>query len=124
VLLLENKLIADTADAIPELVRHAPQLAIIVQPSQNNEPIPSNSTDGVFEAASPAPSRPAIGQVRPPNRRRGDLDRQIDNQSVNLLIEAFRSQALCADQPLHLPPKEQAIITCVRQGMRNCATRR
>ena len=37
VILLEGKLIARTADALPELVRRAPKLKIIVQSSQDEE---------------------------------------------------------------------------------------
>src|SRR6202008_2906906 len=36
-ILLEGNLIAGTVDAIPELVRRAPQLKIIVQSAQNDE---------------------------------------------------------------------------------------
>ena len=36
-ILLEGNLIAGTIDAIPELVRRAPQLKIIVQSAQNDE---------------------------------------------------------------------------------------
>jgi DNA-binding NarL/FixJ family response regulator len=37
ILLVEGKLIASTVDAIPELVRRAPKLMIIVNAAQNDE---------------------------------------------------------------------------------------
>jgi two-component system, NarL family, nitrate/nitrite response regulator NarL len=40
----------------------------------------------------------------------------IDNQSINWVIQAYRSQA--RTQP-RLSPKELAIITCITQGNRN-----
>ena len=46
----------------------------------------------------------------------------IDNQSVNWVIEAYRSQAASLVSPRNQPrlsPKEMAIITCITQGKRN-----
>jgi len=46
----------------------------------------------------------------------------IDNQSVNWVIEAYRSQAAALVSPRTQPrlsPKEMAIITCITQGKRN-----
>ena len=46
----------------------------------------------------------------------------IDNQSVNWVIEAYRSQATALTSPRTQPrlsPKELAIITCITQGKRN-----
>ena len=46
----------------------------------------------------------------------------IDNQSVNWVIEAYRSQAATLVNPRTQPrlsPKEIAIITCITQGKRN-----
>jgi two-component system nitrate/nitrite response regulator NarL len=46
----------------------------------------------------------------------------IDNQSINLVIEAYRSQAAALVSPRSQPrlsPKEMAIITCITQGKRN-----
>jgi len=46
----------------------------------------------------------------------------IDNQSVNWVIEAYRSQAASLVSPRNQPrlsPKEMSIITCITQGKRN-----
>ena len=46
----------------------------------------------------------------------------IDNQSINWVIEAYRSQATALTSPRTQPrlsPKELAIITCITQGKRN-----
>jgi DNA-binding NarL/FixJ family response regulator len=46
----------------------------------------------------------------------------IDNQSINWVIEAYRSHAASLtnqhNRP-HLTPKESAIIACITQGKRN-----
>jgi hypothetical protein len=75
ILLVEGKLIASAVDAIPELVRRAPKLKIIVQSAQNDK----FDTVGLYLRGGPRhnPSlhlaRPA-GQVRTQDCRRGNLD--------------------------------------------------
>jgi DNA-binding NarL/FixJ family response regulator len=115
-LLLENKLIAGAPDAIPELVRHAPKLKIIAQSSQNEE---TNATElyrwgvrGVI-ARSIGPEL-LVKCIR--SIAAGET--WIDNQSIKLVIEAFRSQA-SPQHRVHLSTKEQAIVTCITQGKRN-----
>lgn len=120
VLLLEGSLITGTADAIPELVRRAPQLKIIVQSTQADE---SNTVELYRRGV-----RGIIPRSISPDllvkcvRKIAAGETWIDNQSVNWVIEAYRSQASALTSPRNQPrlsPKELAIITCITQGKRN-----
>src|SRR6204780_2088194 len=119
-ILLEGNLIAGTIDAIPELVRRAPQLKIIVQSAQNDE---SNTVELYRRGV-----RGIIPRSISPDllvkcvRKIAAGETWIDNQSINWVIEAYRSQATALTSPRTQPrlsPKELAIITCITQGKRN-----
>jgi DNA-binding NarL/FixJ family response regulator len=119
-ILLEGKLIAGTVDAIPDLMRRAPRLKIIVQSAPNDE---SNTAElyrlGVRGIIPRSISPDLLVKCV---RKIAAGETWIDNQSVNLVIESFRSQDSALTSPLtrvHLSPKELAIITCITQGMRN-----
>lgn len=120
IVLLEGNLIAGTADAIPELVRRAPQLKIIVQSAQSDE---SNTVElyrrGVRGIVPRSISPDLLVKCV---RKIAAGETWIDNQSVNWVIEAYRSQASALTNPRTQPrlsPKELAIITCITQGKRN-----
>jgi DNA-binding NarL/FixJ family response regulator len=119
-ILLEGNLIAGTVDAIPELVRRAPQLKIIVQSAQNDE---ANTVELYRRGV-----RGIIPRSISPDllvkcvRKIAAGETWIDNQSINWVIEAYRSQATALTSPRTQPrlsPKELAIITCITQGKRN-----
>ena len=119
-ILLEGNLIAGTVDAIPELVRRAPQLKIIVQSAQNDE---SNTVELYRRGV-----RGIIPRSISPDllvkcvRKIAAGETWIDNQSINWVIEAYRSQATALTSPRTQPRlshKELAIITCITQGKRN-----
>jgi DNA-binding NarL/FixJ family response regulator len=119
-ILLEGNLISGTVDAIPELVRRAPQLKIIVQSAQNDE---SNTVELYRRGV-----RGIIPRSISPDllvkcvRKIAAGETWIDNQSINWVIEAYRSQATALTSPRTQPrlsPKELAIITCITQGKRN-----
>jgi two-component system, NarL family, nitrate/nitrite response regulator NarL len=117
ILLVEGKLVASTVDAIPELVRRAPKLKIIVNAAQNDKTNTVEHHQGVqgIIARSTSP-----GLLVKCVRRIAAGETWIDNQSINWVIEAYRSQAtaLPRTQP-RLSPKELAIVTCITQGKRN-----
>jgi len=119
-ILLEGRLILGAVDTISKLIRHVPKLKIIVQSVQNDE---SNSAELYCRGV-----RGIIPRSISPDllvkcvRKIAAGETWIDNQSVNLVIEAFRSQDSALTSPLtraYLSPKELAIITCITQGMRN-----
>jgi two-component system nitrate/nitrite response regulator NarL len=118
VILLEAKLIAGTVDAVPELIRRAPKLKIIVQSSQDEE---TNTVELYRQGV-----RGIIPRSISPDllvkcvRTIAAGETWIDNQSINLVIEAYRSQPSAPTSPLErLSPKEIAIVSCITLGMRN-----
>jgi two-component system, NarL family, nitrate/nitrite response regulator NarL len=120
VVLLEGGMLTGTANAIPELLRIAPNLKIIVQASYSDE---SHTVElyrrGVRGIISRAISPDLLVKCI---RKIAGGETWIDNQSVNLVIEAYRSQAAALVSPRTQPrlsPKEMAIITCITQGKRN-----
>src|ERR1017187_2227241 len=110
IVLLEGSLLAGTSNIIPELMRVAPDVKLIVQAVQADE----NHTVELYRRGV----RGIISRMISPDllvrcvRRIAAGETWIDNQSVNWVIEAYRSQA-------RLSPKEMAIITCITQGKRN-----
>jgi two-component system, NarL family, nitrate/nitrite response regulator NarL len=120
VLLMEGNLIAGTSDTIPEIVRIAPEMKIIVQ------------TSGTDEAHTVELYRRGVRGIIPRSiapdllvkcvRKIASGETWIDNQSVNWVIEAYRSQATSITNPKSQPrlsPKELSIIACITQGKRN-----
>jgi len=120
VLMLESNLITGVANAIPEIVRVAPNIKIIVQ------------TAGADEANTVELYRRGVRGIIPRSispdllvkcvRKIGAGETWIDNQSVNWVIEAYRSQATAITNPKSQPrlsPKELSIIACITQGKRN-----
>ncbi len=118
--LLEGGLIDAAVDTISELIRQVPKLKIIVQLSQGDQINPvelyRRGVRGIIPRSISADllikcvRRIAAGEI------------WIDNESINSVIAAYRTQkdALTSlrNQP-RLSPKELAVITYVTQGMRN-----
>ncbi len=118
--ILEGSLINGTTDAIPSLVRKAPQVKVIIQAVASDE---SNTVELYRRGV-----RGIIPRSISPDllvkcvRKIAEGETWIDNQSVNWVIEAYRSQATALTSPRTQPrlsPKELAIITCITQGKRN-----
>ena len=120
VVLLEGALLAGSANAIPELLRIAPEAKLIIQAIANDE---SHTVElyrkGVRGIISRSISPDLLVRCV---RRIAAGETWIDNQSVNWVIEAYRAQAAALVSPKSQPrlsPKEMAIITCITQGKRN-----
>ncbi len=120
IVLLEGNLLAGTANAIPDLLRVAPDVKLIVQAVASDE----NHTVELYRRGV----RGIISRSISPDllvrcvRRIAAGETWIDNQSVNWVIEAYRAQAAALVSPRNQPrlsPKEMAIITCITQGKRN-----
>jgi DNA-binding NarL/FixJ family response regulator len=120
IILLANNLVSGTVDAIPDLVRRAPQSKIIAQLDEKDEAnvveLYRRGVSGIIQRSiSPDLLVKCVRKV-------AAGEKWIDNQSVNRLIEAFRFQTFTGDslrtQP-RLSSKELAIISCITQGMRN-----
>ena len=120
IVLLEGSMLAGTANVIPELLRVAPEMKLIVQAVQADE----NHTVELYRRGV----RGIISRSISPDllvrcvRRIAAGETWIDNQSVNWVIEAYRAQAAALVSPQNQPrlsPKEMSIITCITQGKRN-----
>jgi len=120
IVLLEGSMLAGTTNVIPELLRVAPEMKLIVQAVQADE----NHTVELYRRGV----RGIISRAISPDllvkcvRKIAGGETWIDNQSINLVIEAYRSQAAALVSPRSQPrlsPKEMAIITCITQGKRN-----
>ena len=120
VVLLEGGLLAGSANVIPELLRSAPDVKLIVQAVATDE----NQTVELYRRGV----RGIISRSISPDllvrcvRRIAAGETWIDNQSVTWVIEAYRAQAAALVSPRTQPrlsPKEMAIITCITQGKRN-----
>jgi DNA-binding NarL/FixJ family response regulator len=120
IVLLEGSLLAGTANIIPELLRAAPDVKLIVQAVAADE----NQTVELYRRGV----RGIVSRSISPDllvrcvRRIAAGETWIDNQSVSWVIEAYRAQASALVNPRSQPklsPKEMAIITCMTQGKRN-----
>ena len=116
-ILLEGKLISGTVDAIPEVMRRTPKLKIILQSAQNDESNTAEFYRRGVRGIIPRSISPHLLVKCVRKIAAGEI--WIDNQSVNSVIEAFRSRAALTSPRAHLFHKELAIITCITQGMRN-----
>ncbi len=120
IVLLEGSMLVGTANVIPDLLRIAPETKLIVQALQADE---AHTVEfyrrGVRGIISRSISPDLLVRCV---RRIAAGETWIDNQSVNWVIEAYRSQAAALVSPRTQPklsPKEMAIITCITQGKRN-----
>jgi DNA-binding NarL/FixJ family response regulator len=120
VVLLEGQLIAGTIDAVPEIVRQAPDAKLIVQVTETDE---ANTVElyrrGVRGVVPRSISPDLLVKCV---RKIADGETWIDNQSISWVIEAYRAQATTLTDPKVQPKlskKELAIISCITRGMRN-----
>jgi DNA-binding NarL/FixJ family response regulator len=120
IVLLEGSLLTGTANVIPDLMRIAPDVKLIVQAVSADE----GHTVELYRRGV----RGIISRSISPDllvrcvRRIAAGETWIDNQSVNWVIEAYRAQAAALVSPHNQPrlsPKEMSIITCITQGKRN-----
>ena len=120
VVLMDGSLLSGTANAIPDLLRMAPDVKLIVQAVAADE----NQTVELYRRGV----RGIVSRSISPDllvrcvRRIAAGETWIDNQSVSWGIEAYRAQAAALVNPRTQPklsPKEMSIITCITQGKRN-----
>ncbi len=120
IVLLEGTLLTGTSNAIPDILRRAPDVKLIVQVMETDE---ANTVELYRRGV-----RGVIPRSISPDllvkciRKIAQGETWIDNQSVNWVIEAYRSQAQALTSPRNQPQlteKELAIISCITQGMRN-----
>ncbi|MDE3187988.1 MAG: response regulator transcription factor [Acidobacteriota bacterium] len=120
IVLLEGGLLNGVPNPIPDLLRVAPEIKVIVQALATDE---AQTVDlyrrGVRGIITRSISPDLLVRCV---RRIAAGETWIDNQSVNWVIEAYRAQAASLITPRSQPrlsPKEMAIIVCITQGKRN-----
>jgi DNA-binding NarL/FixJ family response regulator len=120
VVLIEGGLLTGAPNAVPDVLRLAPDVKLIVQAVSNDE----SQTVELYRRGV----RGIISRSISPDllvrcvRRIATGETWIDNQAVNWVIDAYRAQAAALVSPRTQPrlsPKETAIITCITQGKRN-----
>jgi DNA-binding NarL/FixJ family response regulator len=120
VVLIEGGLLTGAPSAIPDVLRIAPDVKLIVQAIGSDE----SQTVELYRRGV----RGIISRSISPDllvrcvRRIATGETWIDNQAVNWVIDAYRAQAAALVSPRTQPrlsPKETAIITCITQGKRN-----
>jgi DNA-binding NarL/FixJ family response regulator len=120
VVLIEGGLLTGAPNAIPDVLRIAPDVKLIVQALGSDE----GQTVDLYRRGV----RGIISRSISPDllvrcvRRIATGETWIDNQAVNWVIDAYRAQAAALVSPRTQPrlsPKETAIITCITQGKRN-----
>ncbi len=120
VVLLEGQLISGTVDAVPDIVRQAPEAKLIVQVTDADE---ANTVElyrrGVRGVVPRSISPDLLVKCV---RKIAAGETWIDNQSISWVIEAYRSQVVTLIEPKIQPKlsqKEISIISCITRGMRN-----
>ena len=120
VVLMDGSLLTGTSNVIPDLLRIAPDVKLIVQAVAAEE----NQTVELYRRGV----RGIVSRSISPDllvrcvRRIAAGETWIDNQSVSWVIEAYRAQAAALVNPRTQPklsPKEMSIITCITQCKRN-----
>jgi len=120
VVLLEGELLAGDDSSIPELLRIAPDIKLIVQTvSADKGQTVEFYRRGIRGILSRSISPDLLVRCA---RCIAAGETWIDNQATNWVIESYRAQeaALLSPRPeQRLSPKQTEIITCITQGMRN-----
>jgi DNA-binding NarL/FixJ family response regulator len=120
VILFETALAAEPAEAVSELLRRAPnsKLIVLTAAASQDEVLElfRRGAHGIIDRSIPPETLVAcIHKVA-----KGDI--WLDEQAVNWVLHAFRTQATRPIAPaakVHLTQKEMMIVACVAQGMKN-----
>ena len=120
VILFETALAAEPAEAVSELLRRAPNSKLIVLTAGAGQDevleLFRRGAHGIIDRSIPPETLVAcIHKVA-----KGDI--WLDEQAVNWVLHAFRTQATRPIAPaakVHLTQKEMMIVACVAQGMKN-----
>lgn len=120
VVLLGGELLTGLDSSIPELLRKAPDIKVIVQ----TESADKDQTLELYRCGI----RGILSRSISPDllvkcvRRIAAGETWIDNQATNWVIESYRAQEamLLSPRPeMRLSPKQTEIIICITKGMRN-----
>jgi len=120
VVLVEGELLIEAPGSIQELQEISPGIKLIVEAASiNKEKTVELYRRGIRGIISRSISPDLLVKCI---RRINSGEAWIDNQALNWVISAYRSQGAEVRNPRpnhHLSLKETVIITCITQGMRN-----
>lgn len=120
VLLFESRLTPNPAEAVSEVLKKAPNLKIIVITGDIDE---MTTVDYLRRGVKGIINRSISPDLLIRCMRKvNDGEMWLDNQGVNWVIEAYKSQATMLTSPRpknRLTDKEMLIVSCVAQGMKN-----
>ena len=120
VLLFESRLTPNPAEAVSEVLKKAPNLRVIVITGDIDE---MTTVDYLRRGVKGIINRSISPDllIRCMRKVHGG-EMWLDNQGVNWVIEAYKSQATMLTSPRpknRLTDKEMLIVSCVAQGMKN-----
>ena len=120
VLLFESRLTPNPAEAVSEVMKKAPNIRIIVITGDIDE---MTTVDYLRRGVKGIINRSISPDllIRCMRKVHGG-EMWLDNQGVNWVIEAYKSQATMLTSPRpknRLTDKEMLIVSCVAQGMKN-----
>jgi len=120
VLLFESRLTSNPAEAVSEVLKKAPNLKIIVITGDIDE---MTTVDYLRRGVKGIINRSISPDLLIRCMRKvQEGEMWLDNQGVNWVIEAYKSQATMLTSPRpknRLTDKEMLIVSCVAQGMKN-----
>lgn len=120
VMLIESAICPDTAEAITELLRHAPQMKLVIVTSETE---PENTIEYIRRGAAGIVSRSISPELLIRCVRKvWEGESWLDKRGITRVFDAYRAQAshLTSQAPTaRLSEKELLIISGVTQGMRN-----
>jgi DNA-binding NarL/FixJ family response regulator len=120
VMLLESAICPDPAEAITELMRHAPSMKLVLVVAENE---PENTIEYIRRGAAGIVSRAISPELLVRCVRKvWEGESWLDKRGITRVFDAYRAQAahLTSQAPTaRLSEKELLIISGVTQGMRN-----
>lgn len=120
VLIFESALAPNPVEAVSELLRHAPQLKIVVVTPTSDEQL---TLDLFRRGAHGILSREVEPELLVECLRKvASGEPWLESQAVHWVMDAFRGHNLRpsgARPKVQLTPKESLIVSCVTQGMKN-----
>jgi DNA-binding NarL/FixJ family response regulator len=120
VLIFESALATNPVEAVTELLRHAPQLKIVVVTPASDEQL---TLDLFRRGAHGILSREVEPELLIECLRKVVAGEPwLENQAIHWVMEAYRGHSLRpsgARPKVQLTPKETLIVSCVTQGMKN-----
>lgn len=119
VLMFDTRMSMNGAEAVTEILNRSPGLKIVIPGDFNEAQTVEYLRRGVKGFVSRAIAPELLVRCV---RKTAEGETWLDNQGVNWVIDAYRTQASASPMPrskVRLTEKEMLIVSCVTQGMKN-----